>query len=149
MIQTEDQQTFISYGELFSRSAQRCLEAERSIRNYMDKVAPPYSNAMALIADAEHRLALDLAGYAEKSPDNIVCTRVQFTLDDNTPSDADSLTEALHNVTCVNQQLSEVLVEEADKVSLDTLRDTFEALDLEIEAVNRQISMIRLTAHDI
>ena len=74
---------------------------------------------------------------------------MQFTLDDNTPSDADSLTEALHNVTCVNQQLSEVLVEEADKVSLDTLRDTFEALDLEIEAVNRQISMIRLTAHDI
>lgn len=149
MIQTENQQTFISYGELFSRSAQRCLAAERSIRNYIDKVAPPYSNAMALIADAEHRLALDLAGYAEKGPDNIVCTRVQFTLDDNAPSEADSLTGALHNVTCVNEQLAEVLVEEAGKVSLDTLRDTFEALDLEIEAVNRQISMIRLTAQDI
>jgi hypothetical protein len=149
MIQTENQQTFISYGELFSRSAQRCLEAERSIRNYIDKVGTPYSHAMALIADAEHRLALDLAGYAEKGPDNIVCTRVQFTLDNSAPSEAGSLSEALHNVTCVNEQLADVLAEEADKVVLDTLRETFDALDLEIEAVNRQISMIRLTAQDV
>jgi hypothetical protein len=149
MIQTENQQTFLSYGELFSRSAQRCLEAERCIRNYIDEVDAPYSHAIELIADAEHRLATDLAGYAEKGPDNIVCTRVQYTLEETALSAAENLTRALHNVTRVNQQLAEVLVEEADKVPLDTLRETLVALDLEIETVNRQISMIRLTAQDI
>ncbi|MEE4144882.1 MAG: hypothetical protein V2I26_08790 [Halieaceae bacterium] len=149
MIRTENQQTFMSYGELLSRSAQRCLEAERSIRHHIDTIEPPHSKAMEQIADAEHRLAMDLAAYAEKGPENIVCTRVQFTLDENVSSEAENLTEALHNVTGINNRLAEVLVEEADKVTLDALRDTLEMLDLEIESVNRQISMIRLTANDI
>jgi len=149
MIHTENDQTFLSYGELFSHCAGRCREAERAIRSRLDKLDAPYSKAMELVADAEHRLATDLAGYAEKGPDNLVCTRVQYTLEESAPAEARSLADALQNVVRVNEQLAEVLSDQADKAALDTLRETLETIGREIEAVNRRISMIRVTARDV
>ena len=53
------------------------------------------------------------------------------------------------NLTQVNEQLATMLLDQADKTELDTLRDTLETLHQEIEATNKRISMIRITAEDI
>ena len=149
MIRTEDQQTFLSYGELFSRSAQRCLAAEKSIREHIPQLQEPYSQAAELVAEAEHRLATDLTEFASKSPDNIVCTRVQYKLDETPPPAPQTVADAMANLTQVNEQLATMLLDQADKTELDTLRDTLETLHQEIEATNKRISMIRITAEDI
>lgn len=149
MIHTENQETFLSFGELFSRSAQRFLEAERAVREHLNEADAPYSDAMQLVADAEHQLATDLAGYAEKGPENIVCTRLQYKLDSKPLPTPATLGDALKNVTKINSDLAAVLQDLSEKSAPETLQQTIKSLSQNVERVNKQISMIRLTAQDM
>ncbi len=149
MIHTENHETFLSFGELLSRSAQRFLDAERQVRKHLDEADPPYYHAMLLVADAEHKLATDLANYAEQGPENIVCTRVQYKLESNPLPAPATLEGALKNLTEINMELTEVLKDLSEKSAPETLRQTIETLRRDVEQVNKQISMIRLTVQDI
>lgn len=149
MIHTGNNETFLSYGELFSRAAQRCFAAERSVRGHMRETDEPYSHAVALVAEEEHKLALELAQYAEKGPENIVCTRIQYKPDSDDLSRSDTLEGALKNITQVNLELAAVIGDLAHKAAPESLRETLETLSTDIEAANRRISTIRLTMRDI
>lgn len=149
MLHTENHETFLSFGELFSRSAERFLEAEREVRNHLNETDPPYRQAIELVADAEHQLAIELAEYAEKGPENIVCTRVQYKLQSNPPPTPSTIGDALKNITEINMELTEVLQDLSEKVAPETLQQTIETLRRDVEQANKQISMIRLTVQDI
>jgi len=149
MIHTENHETFLSFGELFSRSAEQLLQAERAVREHLNETEAPYQQAMKLVADAEHRLAIELAQYAEKGPENIVCTRVQYKLESDARPTPSTLEDALQHLTGINLELTEVLQDLSEKAAPETLQQTIETLRRDVEHVNKQISMIRLTAQDV
>ena len=149
MIHTETKETFLSYGELFSRSSRRCLAAERSVRSHIAGANARDTQAMTLVADAEHDLAMNLAAYAESGMESIVCTRLQYKLDTAMPAHPDNPEDALENVTSINIDLADLLGDLAEKAAPETLRDNLKNLREVVEAVNRRISTIRLSTQDI
>lgn len=144
-----DRETFISYRELLSRSAQQCTQAGRSVMAYVTEVRPPYREAMVLVAREERELGVKLEGYAEKSAASVICTRLQYKPEEGelpTPRSPDT---ALQNVTQVNRELVAILQDLADKSAPDTVYESLDAIRQNIDRVNKRISMILLTAQDV
>ena len=113
------------------------------------RVDSPYREAMALVAQEERELAGQLAEYAENGPANIVCTRLQYTLEEPGQPVAHSADAALENVTRVNRALAAILRDLTEKLAPDTVCESLEAFRLAVDAVNRRISMILVTARDL
>ena len=115
-------QTFLSFGELFSRSAERCMEAESCLRTLLPECREPYTELIKLVANAEHRLANDLLRVARDAPARIVSTQVQFTPEAQEPQHPLTLEGALANVTAVNDQLAHLLSDLRQKTAMDRVR---------------------------
>ena len=149
MIHTENRETFLSFAELFSRSARQCHEAEASLRGTLGQVDEPYRQALRLIADKERGLARELEKYAEQGPRNLIRTHVQYRLEQEQPAHPETPGGAVQGVTRVNDELARLLNDLAAKTPADSLSDMIASLQQEVDAITRQISMIRVTAGDV
>jgi hypothetical protein len=149
MIEGNNQQTYLSYAELFAHAAQRCLKAETALRAQIGKAEGPYAQAVELIAEAEHGLAKGLSAYASDGPVNTISTRLQYKPEEDAMPPPATLRQALDNITRVNEELAEVFLERADREAPESLRDRVDTVRQEIKGVNKRISMIRLTAEDV
>jgi hypothetical protein len=142
-------ETFISCAELFYQFAERCFDAEKALRNTMRQVDEPYLQGLELVARAQHALGEELEKHAEKGPENLVSTRLQYTLDRQSEPESDSAGAALQAVTSVNDELQQALHDVEEKMPPESIREMFDALRREVDSVNRQISMIRLSMQDV
>jgi len=149
MMNTENRETFLSFAELFSRSARHCHEAEEFLRGTLPQVDEPYRQALQLIAEKERRLARELEKYAEQGPKNLIRTHLQYHLEQEQPAHPDTPGGAVEGVTRVNGELARLLNDLAEKTSAESLIGMIGSLQQEVDAITRQISMIRLTVRDV
>jgi hypothetical protein len=145
---TEQQQTFVSCGEFLSRASQCCMDAEQALRRQLADVEQPCASGMALVADTEHALAMQLAKYGADGPREIITTRVQYPHELVPPAPVGTPAEALRNVTSINLELTRAVKDLARKTGPVALSDTLNMVADEIDAANRRISNIRVTARD-
>lgn len=142
-------ETFISCAELFYHFAERCFRAEKALRDSMQQVDEPYRQGLELVAQVQHALGEELEKHAEKGPENLISTRLQYTPDQQLEPGAGSAGTAVQDITRVNGELLQVLQDVEEKMSPESIREMVGALRAEVDSFNRKISMIRLSMQDV
>ena len=151
MAQTEHHDTFLSSAQLFERAAIRCREAEQGLRNYFGQAGEARLMEMKNIADQEHQLACALERFVESGPAKVLNTRLQYQLDSKLLKkiSSRSLDDAVDQLTSLNNDLASTFHDQALKSGSPSVREAMENISTEVNAINRRISMIRVTAQDI
>ncbi len=146
---TTNHLTFLSCNELLLHLALRCRKAEHFLRTFLEAAGERDCLVTSLVADAEHQLAIDLVCLADNAPEHVLSTRIQYLLDEREAAHPGTIEQALENVTMVNGQLSATLRDLKYKTAPEDVRELFDMISREVDAVNRRISTIRTTALDL
>lgn len=151
MEKSTHQETFLTSAQLFERAAFRCREAETGLRNKLQVLNESKRMEMTSIADQEQLLASALEGYAQHGPQKVLNTRVQYQLESGLDRKIQShtLDEAYHQLTRLNKNLMNTFHDQALKCGSPSVSEAMKNISTEIDAVNRRISMIRVTAQDL
>lgn len=151
MAQTEHQDTFLSSAQLLERAAMRCREAERDLRNHFHEAGEGQLMEIKNIADQEHQLACALERFVEAGPDKVLNTRLQYQLDSKLLKNISSrsLDDAVNQLTRLNSELATTFHDQAVKSGSPSVCEAMETISTEVNAINRRISMIRITAQDL
>lgn len=151
MAESKHQKTFLSSAELFNRAAKRCREAESGLRKQLRAADESARLEMSNVAKHEEHLARSLEGYIKHGPLSVLKTRVQYQLDSGLDKSIQSknLNEAYENLLQLNKELIETFHDQALKSASPTVSEAMENMSAEIAAVNKQISMNRVTAQDM
>jgi len=151
MAQTEHHDTFLSSAQLLERAVIRCREAEQGLRNYFGHAGELRLMEMKNIADQEHQLACALERFVETGPANVLNTRLQYQLDSRLLKkiNSSSLDDAVDQLTLLNSDLVSTFQDQALKSGSPSVREAMQSICTEVNAINRRISMIRVTARDI
>jgi len=147
--QRRERQTFVTYGELLSFVADKCLVAEGQLRSHGRDVREPFRMMIEEVADAEYSLALDLKQYAAEGPTKIVATRIQYMVDTEQNKTPDTVGSALKVLLGTNDEIEEILKGVAERFPDGEMQDELTSLRIKVESVARRISMIRVTAEDV
>ena len=140
--------TFMSYGDVLSEIADKCLVAETRLINHKHEANATWQSMIELVAEEEHHLALALKQYAMDGPEKIIATRLQYKRQDAPIPEPQTLGDAINNINRTNDEIASLLESQAEKFDGTELHDAFDELHDQIKAVGRKISMIRVTARD-
>ncbi len=149
MSQVENRETFISFEELFHSFSEQCFSAEQALRRTLQQADEPYSEGLKLVADAQHSLGQELRNCADQGPENLLATRLQYTLEQPRDAEADTAGAAVKGITRLNRELESVLKDLVDKTPQESISEMIDALRREVDTVNRKISMIRVSMQDV
>lgn len=151
MAQTEHQDTFLSTAQFFELAARRCREAEQGLRHHLQEADEIHSQEMKSVADQEHKLVSILECYVQEGPDDVLSTRLQYQIDSKleTEISSQSMDEAFDNLLQLNKDLARTFHDQAIKSATGSVGDAMENIRTEVDAINRRISMIQVTAQDM
>ena len=141
--------TFVSYRELLNLAARRCRLAEQALVRIAGNSDTPAAALVREIARTEQQFIEGLLTFAREGPHEILATRMQYTLDMPDNQQPETLDAALIMLLQTNEKLQGILMQQTEKIqAAETLNDV-RGLTGKLEAVNRSISMIRISAEDI
>jgi hypothetical protein len=149
MEENQRQATFLSVAEVLASAAEQCLNAERNLRCTLYHVGEPHALALGEMAARERELAALLSGFVGEASENILETRLQYTLDSiDYPEPRDPF-EAATRLVEVNGRIVDDLREQSRNVVPARVGEALDLLWRDVEAISRRISMIHVTMHDV
>ena len=151
MTETTQQDTFLSSAQLLERAASRCREAEKDLRKKLESVSESKRLEISNVAHQEHLLACALEGYIKHAPKKVLNTCLQYQFDSSLQKEihSHSVDDTYEQLTQLNEDLVKSFHDQAMKAGSPSFSEAMENVSREINAVNRRISMIRITAQDL
>ena len=149
MIQAATQDTFLSCKELLARYARQCEHAEQALTHHSNEVSEGYQTVLEKIADHERSIIKTLHDYCNEGPKAVLETRIQYKEPTRPNQDVKSPGLAIQQATDINREIVTALSDQAEKSTPPSISEALNALAREVDTINRQISMDRVTATDL
>lgn len=130
-------------------AAEECLLAESYLRDSRDLAGDPWPSMVDRVAKAERDLGEGLRQFAKNGPPDVLSARTQYTIGFSDQQPPDSLGAAIKRLDDVNHTLVGLLAQQAEKAGFEELKEDTEQLRQKVEAVARQISLIRVSSEDV
>ena len=148
-IESATQDTFLSCRELLNRYAAQCNHAEQALRQQATGVSEPYQEVLNKIASHEHDIVSTLKNYTQRGPDAVLNTRIQYKEPTRPNRNVRSPGLSIQQATDINREIVAALTDQAEKTVPERVREALNTLAAEVDGINRQISMDRVTIRDI
>ena len=149
MIHAATQDTFLSCRDLLERFAEQCEHAEKALRQHDDEVSEPYQTVLEKIAGHQRTIVKTLREYCDEGPEAVLNTQIQYKQPTKPNQDVKSPGLAIQQATDINREVVTALTDQAEKSAPEGIVEALGSLAQEIETINRQISMDRVTATDL
>ncbi len=149
MTQAASKDTFLSCKELLNRYADQCDHAEQALRQQANGVTEPYQEVLNKIAGHEQKIVATLQNYTRSGPDAVLSTRIQYKEPTRPNLNVRSPGLSIQQATDINREIVTALTEQAEKSVAERVREALNMLAVEVDSINRQISMDRVTTRDI
>jgi len=141
--------TFLSCADFLAQSAGHCFRAERALSHALDQADTPYCLALQKLAEKEHRLGRELERYAQDAPDELRCTRLQYTLAPDDTLNTDTPGGAVKGIEQMNASITDTLELAETKISAPVAEQYLAPLRGEVDTINREISRIRSSMREL
>ena len=144
-----ERETFVAYGDLLMNLALQCRSVERALGRRAEDDGGLTVELAKWVAERQARVASGLERCAKEGPENLVARRLQFKPSYRAWLGPEQGDVALGQVVALNNVVTEVLAEEAEKSVPVELGEQMDDLTKQVDAINRKISLALVTSGDL
>jgi len=141
--------TFIACGDLLQDLALQCRSAQTFLAQNADDADGAQTGLMRWVAARQERVADGLERSALEGPDALIKRRLQYKPGYRAWRGPDSPEAALEQVVELNNVVTGVLGDEADKSVPEEATEHMQDLTRQVDAINRKISLAVVVSGDI
>lgn len=145
----DERETFLSCEELLKRAATTCRGAAEQLAIHAGEANARYRLTIESIAETEAALAQALERYAADGPEEMRATCTQYAVEQANHPAPDTLGAAVRHLVGTNEDIGTLFHDQALTAPTPTVGDALESVCIHVEAVNRSISRIWQSGHDL
>ncbi len=144
----QQRDTFLELDEILNKALTRCETNAAELHRMNEAGEDRMTLASREILIKELQFIDAIKAFQARSPGSLLEICFQNVPATHDPGHADSLAEAIANITTVNQQLTEIIAGLADQVSVPDQQEALLALHEQLKSMAQDISMVSVTLDD-